>query len=94
MNELDELAGILACIGDKRLLSGFLHELLTEGERKTISLRWELLKLLEKGKSQRAIAKKLGVSLCKITRGSRELKKQDSALKKVINTYCFEHEKQ
>ncbi|MBN1799181.1 MAG: transcriptional regulator [Spirochaetales bacterium] len=94
MNELNELAEVLAGLNDKKSIADFLKELLTESEMKNISLRWELLKLLEKGISQRSIAKKLGVSLCKITRGSRELKKKDSALKKVMNTYCFEHEKQ
>lgn len=94
MNELNELAKVLAGINNRKLIVNFLRELLSESEMRTIALRWELLKLLEKGISQRSIAKKLGVSLCKITLGSRELKKQDSALKKVISTYYLKHEKQ
>jgi TrpR family trp operon transcriptional repressor len=94
MDRLAEIAHILGKMSNGELLESFLRGLFSESEIKTISLRWELLKFLEKGESQRSIAKKLGVSLCKITRGSRELKKQNSALKKVINTYCFEHEKQ
>ena len=94
MDELNELAEVLAELKNKKIIADFLSELLSKNEIKTISLRWDLLKLLEKGESQRSIAKKLGVSLCKITRGSRELKKRDSALKKVISTYCFKHEKQ
>jgi TrpR family trp operon transcriptional repressor len=89
MKKLREIADTLAKINDKQLMEKLLKGLFTIGELRTVCLRWELLKLLEKGMSQRAIAKKLGVSLCKITRGSRELKKQNSALKKVIKTYCL-----
>jgi TrpR family trp operon transcriptional repressor len=88
MDGLRELAEVFAHLNDKRMITGFLRELLSESEQKRLSLRWELLKLLEKGESQRVISKKLGVSLCKITRGSRELKKKNSALKKVISEFC------
>jgi TrpR family trp operon transcriptional repressor len=37
--------------------------------------------------SQRKIAERLGMSLCKITRGSRELKKNGSAFKRVLSEY-------
>jgi TrpR family trp operon transcriptional repressor len=94
MNGLDELSKVFAGLNDKKIIAGFLRELLSESELQRLSLRWELLKLLEKGQSQRAIARKLGVSLCKITRGSRELKRKNSALKKVINAYCLEHDAQ
>jgi len=39
------------------------------------------VKRLDRGQSQRAIAAELGLSLCKITRGSRVLKQPDSALR-------------
>lgn len=55
-------------------IDDFLRALLTPAERARIALRWRLVCLLEAGMKQRAIAEKLGVSLCKITRGSRELK--------------------
>jgi TrpR family trp operon transcriptional repressor len=61
--------------------------MLTPNEIKRISSRWELVKLLNKGISQRRIAKVLHVSLCKITRGSKELKKENSALKKVVQQF-------
>jgi TrpR family trp operon transcriptional repressor len=37
--------------------------------------------------SQRKIAEELGMSLCKITRGSKELQKRDSAFKTVLDGY-------
>jgi TrpR family trp operon transcriptional repressor len=84
MKALGEIASALAGIADAALIEEFLNEILTKSEAKTIALRWELLKELLHGKSQRAIAAELHVSLCKITRGSRELHKKKSALRKVI----------
>ena len=45
------------------------------------------VKLIDDGMSQRNIAKRLGLSLCKITRGSKELKKDNSAFKHFIELY-------
>lgn len=74
----------LAGIDDPRLIEGFLRQILTPKEIRDLSSRWELVKLLEKGVSQRKIARDLHLSLCKITRGAKELKKKNSALKKII----------
>jgi TrpR family trp operon transcriptional repressor len=71
---LRELAAELACSGDAEEVYEVLFALLTPREREGIALRWQLVCLLEKGATQRAIAAQLGVSLCKITRGSHELK--------------------
>jgi len=40
--------------------------------------------MLEQGITQRAIATELGISLCKITRGSHELKYGPESFRKVI----------
>lgn len=82
---LDEIAKTLASVTDAKVIEAFLKSLLTENEGLDISSRWELVKLLDQGHSQRNIAKKLGLSLCKITRGSRELKKKNSAFKYFID---------
>jgi len=84
---LHEIAESLAAIGDAALIRRFLESLLTPREREEIAGRWELVKLLERGESQRHVAKRLGMSLCKITRGSRELKKRDSAFKAVLDEH-------
>jgi TrpR family trp operon transcriptional repressor len=73
-DSLAELAEILAGTDDVETIYDFLSAMLTPTERKKIHLRWQLVRLLEQGMSQRAIADKLGISLCKITRGSHELK--------------------
>ena len=65
---ISELAGLLAETSDSSLIQDLLNGMLTPPEREKISLRWQLVCLLKDGMSQRAIAEKLGVSLCKITR--------------------------
>ncbi len=87
LKAIDQIAGILAKIEDRKLIRDFLICILTKFEIKEIAGRWELVKLLNNGISQRKIAGQLGMSLCKITRGSKELKKRDSAFKTVLDGY-------
>ena len=87
MNGIEEIAEVLTRIRAKALMRGFLDSILTERELKEVAGRWEIVKLLDQGVSQRQVARQLGMSLCKITRGSRELKKENSPLKRVIKEY-------
>jgi TrpR family trp operon transcriptional repressor len=79
-----ELSAALAETRDSALIEGFLRCLLTPAETADIAGRWALVKALKQKKTQREIAKDLGVSLCKITRGSRELKKTGSAFARFL----------
>jgi TrpR family trp operon transcriptional repressor len=81
---LSEMARTLAKASDGELIESFLRCLLTPAETADIAARWALVKALDQKISQREIAKKLGLSLCKITRGSRELQKPGSAFKKML----------
>ena len=87
MYTLNEIARVLASVEDEKLIERFLKSLLTEKETFEVSSRWELVKLLREGKSQRNISDELGISLCKITRGSKELKKRSSAFKRMLEIY-------
>ncbi len=87
MSQIREIAAVLAELDDKKLIERFLKSLLTGSETREIELRWELVKLLHGGMSQRKISEKLGVSLCKITRGSRELKKNPSVFRDMIEKH-------
>ena len=82
---LKELSAVLADAGGAEDVYEVLFALLTPTERQRIALRWKLVCLLEEGMTQRAIAAELGVSLCKITRGSRELKYGSGAFRKAIH---------
>jgi TrpR family trp operon transcriptional repressor len=76
---------ILSEIDDIALIEDFLKNILTETELKNLASRWEIVKLLDQGISQRKIARDLHLSLCKITRGSKVLKEKNSAVKKLIH---------
>ena len=82
-----EISSVLAATGDTQLIESFLVSILTPNELENIASRWELVKLIDGGVSQRKIAEQLGLSLCKITRGSRELKKQNSAFGRMIQLF-------
>ena len=69
---------------DASLVQDFLYSLLTPSEADEIAKRWALVKRIAEGIPQRDIAKELGLSLCKITRGSRELKKDGSPFKRML----------
>jgi len=88
---MNEIAVELAAIADATLVRRFLESILTPRELEEVAGRWELVKLLDRGVSQRGVAKRLGMSLCKITRGSRELKKKDSAFKALLERHARRH---
>ncbi|NOX35803.1 MAG: transcriptional regulator [Deltaproteobacteria bacterium] len=81
-----ELLKIISSIDGLDDLNRFFEDIFTPAELDVISLRWKLLKDLHKGLAQRKIAEKYGISLCKITRGSKILKNKDSMVLKVLNS--------
>ena len=87
MRGISEIAAVLSRVRDPELIAAFLRSILTRRELAEVDGRWELVKLLARGESQRAVARRLGMSLCKITRGSRELKKRNSAFRRVLGEY-------
>lgn len=84
---ISELSKSLAATNSAEEIHDFLHSLLTDAEFKAVSDRWALVRLIESGMSQRKIAEELGLSLCKITRGSKELKKEDSSFRRMVDRY-------
>ncbi|MBO7517246.1 MAG: transcriptional regulator [Spirochaetia bacterium] len=84
-DSMDELSKTLASVNDSVLLKDFLKALLTPQEYNAVAARWALVRLLDQGMTQRKIAETLGLSLCKITRGSREMKKEESSFRKMID---------
>ena len=83
-DNLSEMAKTLSEADDPALIESFLYSLFTPSEADEIAKRWALVKDLSRGVPQRDIAKSLGLSLCKITRGSRELKKEGSAFRRML----------
>ncbi len=85
METKEELIKIFAEITDRREMDTFLREMFTAKEIADIELRWQLLKELHEGKTQRSIAARHRMSLCKITRGSKVLKAENSLVKKILD---------
>ncbi len=63
----------------------FFEEIFTPAEIQDVALRWRLMEMLHEGVPQRQIASRLGISLCKITRGSKVLKDNRSVAKRILN---------
>ena len=81
---IGEVSKLLAFTKDPKEIRNFFESILTLRELKDIGSRWELVKRLDQGESQRKIARDLHLSLCKITRGSKELKKKNAVLKRFL----------
>lgn len=81
---IKELSAALVSIKDISTSEAFLHNILTPAELDEISKRLQIVKLLLKGVSQRDVAKKLGVSMGTVSRGSRELKYGENGFRKIL----------
>lgn len=68
---LAELCALLIKIKDVKKMASALEDLLTRRELIEIAERWQIIKHLIAGKTQRQIAKQLHVSIGKVTRGSQ-----------------------
>lgn len=86
-----ELAHILAAENREEFIEQLFDELLTKNERDMIIQRMKIVKLLKQKIPQYEISKKLNASLCSITRGAKELKKNNSALSQVADRYLIEN---
>jgi TrpR family trp operon transcriptional repressor len=84
MRPIDRLAGAFCSVSDRATMKRFFAEIFTPAEIDDLVLRWRLMEMLEAGESQRAIAGRLGISLCKITRGSKVLRGRKSITGRLI----------
>lgn len=71
----------------------FFSEIFTDAERKDLLLRWQLLRDLYEGKTQREIAALHKISLCKITRGAKILKDPESLVHSILKSTVVPHQK-
>lgn len=84
-DNLRELCHLLSKNSDEEFLYSFFDNLFTPNEMVDFAKRWQLVKELDSGVTQREIAKKYNMSLCKITRGSKMLKSSESAFRKLLD---------
>lgn len=84
---LEELSLVLAATTDPKEIEDFFYSILTPTEVGDIGTRWALVREIDRGTTQREIARKYSLSLCKITRGSRELKRPNSPFKRMLEKF-------
>ena len=76
---------ILTKLKTEKEIETFFSEIFTKNELDTLSKRWRIMELLALGDTQRDIAQKLNVSLCKVTRGAKILKNNNAISTKYLN---------
>ena len=81
---IEGLISALCRINEPLKMQEILQEILTPAEYHDLALRWALMERLQEGETQRQIASDLGISLCKITRGAKILKKQGAVTKQYL----------
>lgn len=71
--EISDLYELFASVRSTEEAEMLLKDILTPQELEVIAERWKLIQALGSGMTQREVAKKCGVSISKVTRGSHEL---------------------
>lgn len=71
--EIADLYDLFASVRNTDEAEMLLKDILTPQELEVIAERWKLIQALGSGMTQRDVAKKCGVSISKVTRGSHEL---------------------
>ena len=72
---------------DRGLLKEFFEDILTPAEYKEIGKRWQIVKQLAAGRSQRDVAKNLHTGIATVTRGSREMLDKQGGFQKVLSKF-------
>jgi TrpR family trp operon transcriptional repressor len=84
MSSVKQLAEVFCRIDEPKVMKKFFSEIFTPAEIDDFVLRWRLMQMLLDGVPQRKIASKLGISTCKITRGSKVLRTGKSVTERIL----------
>ncbi len=87
-NELLELFTEVESTDDMKAL---FEDMFSDAEIKDFTIRWKLMNDLYMHVPQRTIAKNLRISLCRITRGSKMLKKKNGYVKSRLSARYDDH---
>ena len=86
-----DMIEVFASVETKEDMEKLFADLFSDAEINDFILRWQLMDDLYRGKSQRNIAKERRISLCRITRGSRMLKKKDGFMHRLLSSRYDDH---
>lgn len=83
-NHHRELFTLLAALENTKETEALLRDLLTPQELDSLAERWQEIQLLARGLTQRDVAKKLNISISKVTRGSLVLQYGTGGFRKML----------
>ncbi len=81
----DDLMKVFSEVKSEEDMKSLFADIFTPAEIKDFTIRWKLMNDLMEGKPQRKIASDLRISLCRITRGSKMLKKRDGYVSRLLH---------
>lgn len=87
----NDLLDVFARVESRQDMKALFEDMFTDAEIKDFTIRWKLMNDLYQHVSQRSIASELRISLCRITRGSRMLKKKDGYVRKLLGERYSDH---
>jgi len=87
----EDLIRLFAATNSEEEMKALFSDLFTDSEQKDFTLRWKLMNDLYQHVPQREIASNLHISLCKITRGSKMLKREDGYVRRVLSERYDDH---
>ncbi len=76
-----ELFDLFSRLKSSRQAELFLRDMLTPTELAKVSERWQIVKRLARGMPQRKVKEELRISIEKVTRGSKALRKSKGGFK-------------
>lgn len=86
---LKRVAEVLYAVKSEKEMGLVLEDLLTPAEIHDIDERAKIFKSLIKGDSQRTVAKKLGVSVAKVSRGAHALQYGAGGIEKLFSSQFY-----
>ncbi len=79
------LAALMASSKDQQLMDAVLSDLLSPVEYRELANRWQVIKGLAKGSSQRQIMKALKIGIGTVTRGAKVLDNKNGGVNRLLS---------